>query len=303
MLSQAIASFLTVGTTFGLKLLAAGAIFVGGRWGAKLGQRLVRRVMAKMDPTLSSFVGNVTYIAILAFATLAALGQLGVETASIVALVGAAGLAVGLALQGSLANFAAGILMIIFRPFKVGDWIMGADVSGIVEEIHIFTTSLRTLDNKGIIIPNGKLMNDNITNYSAKPSIRMDLVISVGYGADIDHVKAVLKKALAAEPRILHQPAPVIGVLELGESGVRFAVRPFVKPLDYWTVYFGAMEQIKKHLDAAGIEIPFPQRQIHLIQHSTQGGLQTAESLKEKDLGVPVLGQGLPNVEPELVKE
>ena len=254
-------------TTFGLRILAAIAIFFVGRWVAQFAKRLMRQFLmkTKMDQTLILFVDNLVYFGLLIFAGLAALGQLGVQTASIVALLGAAGLAVGLALQGSLSNFAAGILMIIFRPFQVGDWIEGGGVAGIVEEIQLLTTILRTVDNKTIIVPNSKLMDDNITNFSSQPYIRLDLVIGVSYDADIDHTKQVLEKALAEDPKVLDAPAPIIGVLELADNSVNFAVRPFVKPQDYWSTSLSAMERIKKALDTAGIGIPYPQRDLHII--------------------------------------
>jgi len=171
-----------------------------------------------------------------------------------------------LALQGSLANFASGVLMLIFRPFQVGDFIDGAGVMGIVEEIQIFTTQLRTLDNKTIIIPNAKITGDNITNYTRKETRRVDLVIGVSYREDIEKVKSVVADVLNGDERILKDPAPTIGVLELGDSSVNFAVRPWVKTGDYWDVYFDTTEKIKKRFDAEGISIPFPQRDVHLYQ-------------------------------------
>lgn len=253
---------------FGIKVLAAIAILVIGLWFAKLLPKVVRKAMteAKIEATLVSFLSNVTYIAAVIFVLLAALNQLGVQTTSIIALLGAAGLAIGLALQGSLANFAAGVLIVFFRPFRVEDWIEAAGVSGIVEEIHIFTTTVRTFDNRTIIVPNAKLSADNITNYSAKPYLRLDLVVGVAYDADVDRVKQVLARALAEDERILQHPAPDIGVLELGDSSVNFAVRPWVRPSDYWQVSLNTYDRIKKCLDAEGISIPFPQRDIHLYQ-------------------------------------
>lgn len=184
-----------------------------------------------------------TYIALLAFVILAALGQLGIQTTSFIAVIGAAGLAIGLALQGSLSNFAAGVLMIIFRPFKVGDLIEGAGVFGTVEEIHIFTTQLKTTDNKTVIIPNAKLTSDNIMNYTVKPTRRVDLVFGVSYTDDIDKVKGVISDVLNQDSRILKDPPPTIGLLEMADSSVNFAVRPWVKPDDYWGVYFDINEK------------------------------------------------------------
>jgi small conductance mechanosensitive channel len=253
---------------FGLKILTAILIFVVGRWVARVIRGATEKMMtrSKVDPTLVTFVGNLVYIALLTFIILAALAHLGIQTTSFIAVIGAAGLAVGLALQGSLANFAAGILLLIFRPFKVGDFIEGAGVAGIVEEIHIFTMQLRTPDNKTIIIPNAKITGDNITNYTKKENRRVDLVIGVSYGDDIGKVKSVVADVLNGDPRILKDPAPTIAVLELGDSSVNFAVRPWVKTADYWNVYFDTTESIKKRFDAERISIPFPQRDVHLFQ-------------------------------------
>jgi small conductance mechanosensitive channel len=256
-------------TIYGLKVIAAVVVFVVGRWIAKGLTKFAENVMNKrqVDPTIVSFVANMTYIALLVFVVLAALGQLGIQTTSFIAVIGAAGLAIGLALQGSLANFAAGFLMIIFRPFKVGDYIEGAGVAGTVEAIQIFTTQLKTPDNKTVIIPNAGLTAGNITNYSAKGTRRVDLVFGIGYGDDIDHAKKVIMDVLAKEERILKDPATTIGVVELADSSVNFAVRPWVKADDYWNIYFNLTENIKKDFDAQGISIPFPQRDVHMYAH------------------------------------
>jgi small conductance mechanosensitive channel len=254
---------------YGLKILAAIIIFVVGRWIAKALKNMIKRMMTKgnVDEILVSFVGNLTYIALLAFVIIAALNQLGIQTTSFIAIIGAAGLAIGLALQGSLANFAAGVLMIIFRPFKVGDYIEGAGVAGAVEKVHIFTTQLKTPDNKTIIIPNAKIMGDNITNYSAKDTRRVDMVIGVGYGDDLKKVREILEDILANDHRILKDPAPTIGVLELGDNSVNFAVRPWVKREDYWGAYFDVTETVKRRFDEEGISIPYPQRDVHLYEY------------------------------------
>ena len=256
-------------TLYGLKLIAAIVVFVLGRWIARALEKLTHRILTKrnVDLTIVSFVSHLTYIALLTFVILAALGQLGIQTTSFVAVIGAAGLAVGLALQGSLANFAAGFLMIIFRPFKVGDFIEGAGVMGTVEEIQVFTTQLKTPDNKVIIIPNAKLTADNITNFSAKETRRVDLKFGISYGDDIDKAKGILADILSKDGRILKDPPPVIGLVELGDSSVNFAVRPWVKTVDYWNVYFDTTETVKKRFDSEGISIPFPQRDVHLYEH------------------------------------
>jgi small conductance mechanosensitive channel len=259
-------------TLYGLKVIAAVAVVVVGRWIAKMLTALIEKVMNKrqVDPTIVSFVANLTYMALLVFVVLAALGQLGIQTTSFIAIIGAAGLAIGLALQGSLSNFAAGFLMIIFRPFKVGDFIEGAGVAGTVEAIHIFTTQLLTPDNKTIIIPNSSLTAGNITNYSAKGTRRVDLVFGIGYGDDVDHAKKVISDVLAKEERIFKDPAPAIMLIELADSSVNFAVRPWVLATDYWGVYSTLTENIKKSFDAEGISIPFPQRDVHVYQHKEQ---------------------------------
>ncbi|MBN1105681.1 MAG: mechanosensitive ion channel [Deltaproteobacteria bacterium] len=251
---------------YGLKVVAAIVILLIGRLAAKGIRAMTRRMLQKgrVDDTLVSFVSSLCYVGIMAFVIIAALGQLGVQTASFVAILGAAGLAIGLALQGSLANFAAGVLMIIFRPFKVGDYIEGGGVAGVVEEIGIFTTELKSPDNKKIIVPNAKMTSDNIVNYTAKEIRRVDIVAGVSYGDDLDKVKKVLEGILAKDERILKDPAPTIGVLELAESSVNFVVRPWVKTSDYWDVFFATQESIKKQFDIEGIQIPFPQQDVHL---------------------------------------
>jgi small conductance mechanosensitive channel len=251
---------------YGLKVIAAIVILIIGWLAAKSIRALIKRILrrANVDETLVSFVASLGYIGIVAFVVIAALGKLGVQTASFVAVLGAAGLAVGLALQGSLANFAAGVLMIIFKPFKASDYIEGAGVSGVVEHIGIFTTELKSPDNKKIIVPNAKLTSDNIVNYTAKDIRRVDIVAGVSYGDDLDKARKVLAGILAKDDRILKDPAPTIVVLELADSSVNLAVRPWVKTTDYWDVFFETQESIKKGLDAEGICIPFPQQDVHL---------------------------------------
>jgi small conductance mechanosensitive channel len=251
---------------YGLRIVAAIAILVVGRFAANIIRGLIRRVLRKshVDETLVSFSASASYVAVMAFVIIAALGHLGLQTASFIAVIGAAGLAVGLALQGSLANFAAGVLMCIFKPFKIGDYIEAGGTAGTVEEIGIFTTELKSPDNKKIIVPNGKLTSDNIINFSAKEQRRVDILASVSYGDDLDKVRKVLEEILAADQRILRDPAPTIGVLALADSSVDFVVRPWVKTSEYWPVFFSLQEQIKKRFDAEGITIPFPQQDVHL---------------------------------------
>jgi small conductance mechanosensitive channel len=203
---------------------------------------------------------------------LAAVAKVGIQTTSFIAILGAAGLAIGLALQGSLANFAAGVLMPIFRPFKAGDYVECVGTAGVVEDVQIFNTRLRTPDNRLIIVPNGAVYGGTITNYSARDRRRVDLVYGVGYDADVDHVKRVIADVLSADARILDDPAPTIGLVELGESSVNFAVRPWVATANYWPVVFGLNESMKKRFDAEGISIPFPQRDVHLYQAAATSG-------------------------------
>ena len=239
-------------TFYGIKIIAAIVIFVVGRWVARALRNATKRMMAKgnVDETLISFVGNLTYIALLAFVIIAAINQLGIQTTSFIAVIGA-----------------AGVLMIIFRPFKAGDYIEGAGVAGTVEEVQIFATQLKTPDNKTIIVPNAKMMGDNITNYSAKDTRRVDMVIGVGYGDDLKKVREILEDILAKDDRFLEDPAPTIGVLELGDNSVNFAVRPWVKTEDYWGAYFDVTETVKRRFDEEGISIPYPQRDVHLYEH------------------------------------
>lgn len=254
---------------YGIKIIIAVVIFIVGRWIAKALKNFIQQMMAKrnVETTIASFICNMSYATLMTIVIIAALNQFGIQTASLIAIVGAAGLAIGLALQGSLANFAAGFLMLIFRPFKTGDYIEGAGTQGTVEEIHLFTIQLKTPDNKTVIIPNAKLMGDNIINYSAKDKRRVDLVIGVSYSDNLSKVRQVLEDVLSKDNRVLKDPAPTIAVMELGDNSVNFAVRPWAKTDDYWNVYFDLTEDIKKRFDAESISIPFPQRDVHLFEH------------------------------------
>ena len=253
---------------YGLNVVAALAIMIVGRWVAKWFTHFFTRQMEKKstDKTISGFVGHVTYILFLVFFALAALRQLGIQTTSFVAILGAAGLAIGFALKDTLANFAAGFMMILFRPVRVGDFVEAAGVAGIVEQIQMFTTQLKSPDNKTIIVPNSKLMGDNIVNYTVKGTRRVDMVFGIGYGDDIDKAKRIIGEVLAEDTRILEDPAPVIAVSGLGDSSVNFVVRPWVMAADYWDVLCGVTEKMKKRFDTEGISIPFPQRDVHLYE-------------------------------------
>jgi len=254
---------------YGLKIIAAIVIFIIGKWLSGVLSRAVGKAMerAKTDQVLVKFVVNLAYAALLAFVVLAALAQLGIQTTSFIAIIGAAGLAIGLALQGSLSNFAAGVMLIIFRPFKVGDYIEAAGTAGSVEEIMIFSTKLKSPDNKQLYVPNGSIIAGTIVNYSAKSQRRVDLVFGCGYGDDIKKAKALLEAIVKENALVLDDPAPTIGVLELGDSSVNFAVRPWVNTSDYGAVRFQITEEVKQRFDQAGISIPFPQRDVHLVQN------------------------------------
>jgi small conductance mechanosensitive channel len=269
MMEETLQKIYEILSIWGIKVLAAVAIFIIGRWVSKGFRNVVNRLMAKrnVDSTIVGFIGNLTYVALLAFFAIAALGQLGIQTTSFIAVLGGAGLAVGLALQGSLSNFAAGFLMLIFRPIKAGDYVEVAGTAGTVEELQIFTTILKTPDNKTVIIPNAGITGGNIVNWTMKGTRRVDMVFGIGYDDDIDKAKNIMKDILAKDERILKDPPTQIALLELGDSSVNFVVRPWVKIEDYWGVYFDAMENIKKAFDAEGISIPYPQRDVHVYEH------------------------------------
>ncbi len=257
-----------VGLEFGLSLFTALAIFVIGRWVAKALSRGLRKVLQaqKVDKILETFVSNIVYWLLMAFVIIAAITELGVKTTSFIAVVGAAGLAIGLAMQGSLSNFAAGVLIVLFRHYKVGDYIEAGGVGGSVMAVQILTTTLKTPDNKTIIIPNSQIMNGIITNYSANDTRRVDMTFGVGYDDDIDKVRTAIKEVIEADPRVHKEPAPVIVVGALADSSVNFNVRPWVNTSDYWPVYWDLTEAIKKRFDKDGISIPFPQRDVHIIK-------------------------------------
>ena len=254
---------------YGIRVIAALAIFIIGRWVAKGLRNLLRRIMKRnqVDKTLISFVCNLAYVLLLAFVIVAAINKLGIQTTSFIAIIGAAGLAIGLALQGSLANFAAGVLMIIFRPIKVGDFIEGGGTTGTVEEIQIFTTQLKSADNKTIIVPNSKMLGGNIVNYSTKETRRVDMTFGIGYEDDIDKSRSVIQGIINKDERVLKDPAPLVVVSELADSSVNFTVRVWTKSGDYWGVFFDTTEAVKKQFDAEEISIPFPQQDVHHYQH------------------------------------
>ncbi|AXV66488.1 mechanosensitive ion channel family protein [Pseudoalteromonas lipolytica] len=246
-------------------VLALIIFFIGSRI-AKFCEGLTEKAFdkKKVDKAVGSFVASIVYAIVFAATILMALSQLGIETTSFIAILGAAGLAVGLALQGSLSNFASGVLIILLRPFKSGDYVEAGGKAGTVKKIEIFSTEMRTPDNKVIVMPNSKIMGDAIVNYSRESTRRIDLVIGVGYDADLKEAKAVLKSVLDKETRLLKDPAYTVAVSELADSSVNFVVRPWVNSADYWPTYFDLMENIKIALDDANITIPFPQMDVHL---------------------------------------
>ena len=249
-----------------INIFFALVIFIVGRWIARILVKVLKKGLAKadMDPILINFVGSIVSTLLLLFIIIAALNQLGVNTTSLIALLGAAGLAVGLALQGSLQNFAAGVMLIIFRPFKTGDFVEAGGTSGVVEQISIFTTIMRTGDNREVIIPNGAIYSGTITNFSARDTRRIDMVFGIGYDDDIKQAKETLQALLDADDRILKDPAPLIAVGELADSSVNFNVRPWVKSGDYWAVKFDFTEKVKLTFDEKKIGIPYPQMDVHL---------------------------------------
>lgn len=247
---------------FGPKLIGAIIIFLIGTWFIKLILKSVGRLMdkASYDESLKKFLRNLLKWTLKILLFLVVLSVVGIETTSFAAILAAAGLAIGLALQGSLANFAGGALIMIFKPFKIGDLIEAQGEMGVVKEIEIFTTKLTGLSNKEIIIPNGSLSNGNIVNFTVNGTRRVDFVFGVHYESDIKLTKTVLLNVISTHPKVLQEPAPSVNVLELADSSINFAVRPWCKAEDYWDVYFEVMEAAKIALDQAGIEIPYPHR-------------------------------------------
>ncbi|NRA52884.1 MAG: mechanosensitive ion channel [Gammaproteobacteria bacterium] len=257
---------------YAIALALAVLIYLVGSKIAKGISKIIGKLMErrKLDPIIVSFVSSLSYGLLMAFVIIAALSQLGVQTASFIAVIGAAGLAVGLALQGSLSNFASGILIIAFRPFKAGDFIEAGGVAGVVESIKLFSTIIRSPDNKEIIIPNSGVVGSAIVNYSSKPTRRIDLVVGVSYDADVRHAKRVLEEIVNNTDLVLDNPEPLVAVHELADSSVNFVVRPWVKTNDYWPVYFELMENIKIRLDEENIGIPYPQMDLHIMKDQAQ---------------------------------
>lgn len=248
-----------------IKILISLTIFIIGQLIAKIISRVLGKVLnhTKLDTILVDFIQSLVQALLLVFVIVAALDQLGVNTNSVIAVLGAAGLAIGLALQGSLQNFAAGFMLLIFRPFKAGDFVEAAGAAGIIEKVGIFSTTMHTGDNKQVIIPNGTIYSSNIINYSARGTRRIDMVFSIGYSDDIRKARDVIAAIIKTDERVLTDPEPLIAVGELGASSVNFFVRPWVRTDDYWDVKFALTEKIKIAFDENGISIPFPQMDIH----------------------------------------
>jgi len=253
-------------STYALKIVAAIIILLIGKWVSRKISRLVSKLLHKnnIDVTLINFFENIVYYTLLVVVAIAALGQLGINTTSFLTIVGAAGLAIGLALKDSLSNFASGVMLILFRPFHIGDVVNAGGVLGKVDSITIFNTILNTPDNQRVIVPNSAITSGVITNITANPTRRVDLVMGIGYDDDIKKAKEVMEQIIKDDDRILSDPAPTIAVSELADSSVNFVVRPWVKTDDYWNVYFDLTEKIKTTFDKEGISIPYPQQDVHM---------------------------------------
>jgi small conductance mechanosensitive channel len=254
-------------TTYGIRVVGAILVLLAGWMVAGVARRAVRGALgrSKTDPILVGFLGSLTFYLILMLAVLAALGGFGVQTASFVAVLGAAGFAVGFALQGALSNFAAGIMLLVFRPFRIGDYVDAAGVAGTVREVGLFTTVMTTPDNIRVIVPNGKIFGDTIKNITAEETRRVDMVFGIAYDAQIEQAMLAINEVLSADTRILKEPLPQLAVSELADSSVNLIVRPWVRKEDYWGVKFDVTRRVKEAFDAQGIEIPFPQRVVHTV--------------------------------------
>lgn len=257
-------------TAWGLKLLAAVAVFVVGMLIARLVTRGLKRALsrASLDPTLINFLGNISFALLAVIVVIAALSQMGVQMTSALAVLGAMGLAVGLALQGSLSNFAAGVMIIGFRPFRAGEFVECAGVSGVVENVGIFNTRLVTTDNQEITVSNSQVLGDKIVNYTARDTRRFNEIIGISYDDDIRKAREIIQGVLKKEPRLLDEPAPQILMWNLGDSSVDLAVRCWTKTGEYWDVRSDLLQNIKTELEGAGISIPFPQRDVHIYQET-----------------------------------
>ncbi|NIR45865.1 MAG: mechanosensitive ion channel [Gemmatimonadetes bacterium] len=267
-LQQASQLLVDLVSAWGLKLVAAIVLLVLGRLFAGWARRAARRALgrANFEPTLVPFIAGLIYWTLLAVVVVAVLGVVGVQTASFLAVFGAAGLAVGLAVQGTLSNFASGVMLLMFRPFGVGDYIDAGGTAGSVESIGMFATTLNTPDNVKITVPNSNVYGQTIKNYAANPTRRNDMSVGIGYDDDIGLAIETIQRVLKGDARVLAEPEPVIAVSELGDSSVNIVVRPWCTKEDYWSMRFDMMRKLKEELEAAGCSIPFPQRDVHLFQ-------------------------------------
>ena len=265
-----VAEIIQVATKYGLQVIGAVLILIFGWVGAGLARRIVRRALgnANVDETIVGFTGRLAYILVMVVAVLASLAKFGVQTTSFVAVLGAAGFAVGLALQGSLSHFAAGIMLLIFRPLKVGDFVEAGGVSGTVKEIRLFNTIMSTPDNVHMVVPNSKIFNDTIKNYSVNDTRRIDLTVGIGYKDSIDRAMEVLMETMREDNRIIQEPSPQIVVTELADSSVNLLLRCWTRRADFWSVKCDLTKNVKENFDLQGIEIPFPQRVINMVSPS-----------------------------------
>ncbi|MEE2988797.1 MAG: mechanosensitive ion channel domain-containing protein [Verrucomicrobiota bacterium] len=256
---------------YGMRIIAAVLIIFVGLWISKIIKSCFLKTLQKkkVDPTLIGFFSSMLHGGLVIFVVISAISKLGVQTASLVAVIGAAGLAVGLALQGSLSNFAAGILLILFKPFKVGNFVKAGGETGVIVKVSIFATEMKTPDNVQITIPNSTIMGGAITNFSAHSTRRIDMTLGVGYGDDLNRAKQIMEDLLAADERVLKDPVATIAVADLGDSSVEFVIRPWVNSADYWSVKFDFIKAVKEKFDAEGISIPYPQTDVHVFQEES----------------------------------
>ena len=260
-------------TDYGLKVVGAIIFLIVGRIIAGIARNVVKKVLGKrkVDETVTSFIGTLIYTVVIIAVLLAVLGNFGVQTASFVAILAAAGFAIGFALQGSLSNFASGVMIIVFRPYKAGDFVEAADVAGVVQEVHLFNTIIHTPDNIKVIVPNSKVAGDVIKNVTGNDTRRVDLVIGIGYGSPIGKAMEIAMDVMKQDERVLSEPEPQVAVAELADSSVNLVVRPWVNTADYWGARFDITRKIKEAFDANDIEIPFPQRVLHMASSESEG--------------------------------
>jgi len=271
--AEAVETAIELISNWGLQVIGAIVLLIVGRWAASLVRRSVRRALekGKLDAALVPFFSSMAYYVVLMVVIIAVLQLFGIHTTSLVAVVGAAGLAIGLALQGTLSNFAAGVMLMVFRPFKLGDYVEVGGAAGSVQEVGIFTTTLNTPDNVMVMIPNAAVYGEVIKNYSANATRRVDLVMGIGYGDDIEKAIEIISSTVSGDSRVLADPAPTIAVAELGDNSVNLVVRPWCAGSDYWPLRFDLTRSLKENLEAGGCSIPYPQRDLHVIEMPTAG--------------------------------